>query len=150
MAAVYDSILWLKSQTTGKQFPVVQFSADTDVATAGWVSLTSPINHDLVVTTMTDDEFNKSIDDSSGYLLLEARVNKAFDRTDLVCCWLVEVVEPSYDIDIATLSFQEFRKVAKQPQLLYRDIYGDGGLAIIETKVSRRDFERKGGTFLVL
>lgn len=150
MTAIYDSILWLKSEKTGKKFPVVQFSADTDMATTGWVSLTSPIKHDLVVTRMTGDEFSKTVEDSNDYRPLEARVNVALNRTDLACSWLVKVVEPSYDIDVATLSFQEFRKIAKQPRLLYRDIYSDGGFATVETEVSRRDFERKGGTFLVL
>lgn len=150
MTAIYDSILWLKSEKTGKKFPAVQFSADTDMATTGWVSLTSPINHDLVVATMTDDEFNHATEGSSGYLLLEARVNMALERTDLRCTWLAAVVEPSYDIDIATLSFQQFRKIARPPTLLYRDIYSDTTFATIESEVSRRDFEQKGGRFLVL
>jgi hypothetical protein len=149
-ATIYDAILWLRSKKTGKTFPVVQFSADTDMATAGWISLTSPVHHDLVVTTLTDDEFNKTLEDSGGFLLLEERVNKILNRTDLVCSWLAAVVEPSYDVDITTLSFQEFRKISKQPQLLYRDIYSDDGLAVIETQVSRRDFERKGGKLVVL
>lgn len=140
----------MKSEKTGKKFPTVQFSADTDVATAGWVSLTSRVNHDLVVTTMTDDEFNQATKDAGGYLMLEERVNHALKRTDLVCSWLAQVVEPSYDVDISTLSFQDYRKIAKAPRLLYRDIYTDGGHATVETKVSRQEFERKGGTFLVL
>ncbi len=149
-ATIYDSILWLKSEKTGKPFPVVQFSADTDMATTGWVSLTSPLHHDLVVTTLTADEFNKTLKDSSGYLLLEARVNTILNRKDLLCSWLAAVVEPNYDVDLATLSFQEFRKIAKQPRLLYRDIYSADGLAAIETEVSRQDFERKGGKLLIL
>ena len=149
-ATIYDAILWLRSEQTGKKFPVVQFSADTDMATNGWASLTSGVNHDLVVTTLTDDEFNKTLEDSSGHLLLEARINKILNRTDLLASWVAAVVEPSYDVDIATLPFQEFRKLAKQPQLLYRDIYSPDGLAAIETEVSRRDFERKGGKLLVL
>lgn len=150
MTKVYDSILWMRSEKTGKKFPTVQFSTDTDMATTGWVSLTSPLNHDLVVTTMTDDEFNQTTEDVSGYLILEARVNKALKRTDLVCTWLAQVVQPSYDVDIATLSFQDYRKIAKAPRALYRDIYSDEGYATVKTEVSRQEFERKGGTFLVL
>ena len=147
---MHDLILWMKSEKTGKKFPTVQFSADTDVATAGWVSLTSRVNHDLVVTTMTDYELNQTTKDASGYQIVEARVNRALKRTDLVCTWLAQVVEPSYDVDIATLSFQDYRKIAKPPRLLYRDIYSDDGYATVETEVSRREFERKGGTFLVV
>lgn len=150
MTKIYDSILWMKSEKTGKKFPAVQFAADTDMATAGWVSLTSRVNHDLVVTTMTDDEFNQTAADASGYQIVEARVNQALKRTDLVCTWLAHVVEPSYDVDIATLSFQDYRKIAKPPRLLYRDIYSDDGYATVETEVSRQEFERKGGTFLVV
>ena len=150
LAAIYDTILWLRSEKTGKKFPAVQFSADTDMATTGWVSLTSPVHHDIVVTTLTGDEFDKTLEDSSGYLLLEARVNKILNRKDMLCSWLASVAEPSHDVDIAALSFQNFRKIAKQARLLYRDIYSADGLAAIETEVSRRDFERKGGKLLVL
>ena len=150
LATIHNAILWLRSEKTGKKFPVVQFSADTDMATNGWVSLTSGVNHDLVVTTLTDAEFNKTSEDSSGYLLLEARVNKILNRTDLLSSWVAAVVEPSYDVDITTLSFQQFRRIAEQPQLRYRDIYSAEGLATIEAEVSRRDFEREGGKLLVL
>ena len=111
LATIYDAILWLRSEKTGKKFPVVQFSADTDMATNGWASLTSGVNHDLVVTTLTDDEFNKTLEDSSGYLLLEERVNKILNRTDLHASWVAAVVEPSYDVDIAAL--RPFRSFAK-------------------------------------
>jgi len=87
---------------------------------------------------------------ASGYTQLESRVNNVLNRADLVCSWLVTVVEPTYDVDITTLSFQEFRKVYKKPQLFYRDIYSPETFARIETEASRQDFECQGGKFLVL
>ncbi|WP_061533320.1 hypothetical protein [Collimonas arenae] len=148
--SIYDSILWLVSEKTGKSFPIVQFSGDTDMVTMGWVSLTSVMNHEIVVTMMTGDELKNTSKDSSGYTQLESRVNNVLNRTDLVCSWIVAVVELTYDVDITTLSFQEFRKVYKKPQLFYRDIYSPDTFATIETETSRQDFERQGGKFLVL
>lgn len=142
------TILWLTSESTGKRFPIARFSGDTDMATTGWVSLTSVANHDVVVTTMTDAELRDTMTDCSGYLRLEARVNALLARTDLVCCWLTAVVEPTYDVDVATLSFQDFRKLHKAPQLFYRDIYRPDSRASVEREVSRRAFERQGGKVL--
>ena len=41
MRTIYDTILWLQSSEDEKPFPIVQFTANTDMATDGWVSLTS-------------------------------------------------------------------------------------------------------------
>lgn len=148
MPATHDTILWLTSESTGKRFPIAQFSGDTDMVTMGWVSLTSVENHDIVVTTLTDDELRDTMSASGGYLRLEARINALLGRTDLASCWLTEVVEPTYDVDIATLSFQEFRKLHRPPRLFYRDIYSPDGRASVEQEVSRRTFERQGGKVL--
>lgn len=49
MNTIYDTILWLQSQATAKQFPIVEFSADTDMITNGWLSLTSINQPEIVV-----------------------------------------------------------------------------------------------------
>ncbi|MFB9289599.1 hypothetical protein ACFFTM_14725 [Pseudoduganella plicata] len=146
----HQTILWLTSEQTGKTFPVAQFSADTDLVTMGWVSLTSVERPDIVVTAMTASELANAMTDTAGYLQLEARINKLLHRTDLVSCWLVAVEEPVYDVDIATLSFQQFRKIEKAPRLMYRDIYSPHTCATVSRQVSRRQFERQGGTIRVV
>lgn len=150
MTADHYTILWLTSEGTGKRFPAASFSADTDMVTTGRVSLTGVANHDIVVTTLTDDQLRDTMTDFDGYLRLEARINAQLARTDLVCCWLTAVEEPTYDVDIATLSFQAFRKLHRPPQLFYRDIYTADGRATVEKEVSRRTFERQGGRVLRL
>jgi hypothetical protein len=148
MTADHYTILWLTSESTGKRFPVAQFTADTDMVATGRVSLTGVENHDIVVTTLTDDELRDTKTDTAGYLRLEARINAQLERTDLVSCWLTAVEQPTYDVDVATLSFQEFRKLHRPPRLFYRDIYSPDGRAGVEQEVSRRAFERQGGKVL--
>jgi len=150
MTADHYAILWLISESTGKRFPTASFSADTDIVTTGWVALTGTGNHDIVITTLTDDELGDTMTDTRGYLRLESRINAQLERTDLVCCWLTAVVEPTYDVDVATLSFQAFRKLYRPPQLFYRDIYSADGRAGVDKEVSRRTFERQGGRILRL
>lgn len=53
MTTIYDTIVWLQSDTSAEQFPIVEFSADTDMATLGWVSLTSTDQPEIVVTQVT-------------------------------------------------------------------------------------------------
>ena len=149
MNTIYDTILWLQSQKTGRRFPIVQFSADTDMATDGWVSLTSVERSDVVVTQLTNEEYRSTAAGAvGGYLQLEERVNAALHRNDLRHSWLVRVEEkgPSG----MGLSFQEFRKVYQPPKLFYRDILSAGGVAEEISRVSRSQFEREGGSVVVL
>lgn len=92
MNTIYDTILWLKSQTTGKRFPVVVFSADTDMVTEGWVALTSIERPEIVVTQMTAEEY-QSGGEPSGYLQVETHVTDVRGRSDLKGFWLVRVKE---------------------------------------------------------
>jgi hypothetical protein len=143
MNAPFETIMWLKSHATGKQFPVVEFSADTDMVTAGWVSLTSVLGPALVVTRFLPHEYGA---DSSGlgFLEVERRVNDELGRADLKCAWLLKVEER-----ISTpkgLSFQEFRLLYRSPKLFFRDIFSQEGIAEESSRVPRAQFERDGGT----
>jgi hypothetical protein len=148
MSTIYDSILWLESQATKKRFPIVRFSGDTDMVTAGWVSLTSVERPEIVVTQLSAEEYRLTDKDSERDLQVEHRVNKALNRSDLRCSWLVraEEVGPS----AKGLSFQEFRKVYQPPKLFFRDILSEGSLAEEVGCVSLAEFERSGGNLMVL
>lgn len=126
------------------------FSGDNDTVTMGWVSLTSVLNQDIVITQMTADEVTSSSPETGSYLEVEQRVNKTLKRTDLLCPWLAKVVEPTNDIDIQTLPFQEFRKINTKPKLFYRDIFSPKTFATIAEEISYEDFERQGGNVVVL
>ena len=140
---IFDAILWLESRETGKQFPLVQFSADSDMATLGWVSLTSTLSAEVVVAEMTAAEF--SAVHPEGYKQVEMRINQALSRHDLRCVWLVRVEETP--VSAAGLSFQEFRKLYVAPRLLYRDIYSDGSVAEKAGEITLADFQASGGKF---
>jgi hypothetical protein len=88
---IYDTILWFDSREAGMRFPVAQFSADTDMVTAGWVSLTSIRGLEIVVTEMVPSEYNSGI--PLAYEQVERRVNAALGRSDLRASWLVEAIQ---------------------------------------------------------
>lgn len=138
---IYDTILWFESRETGRRFPVAQFSADTDMVTAGWVSLTSIEAPEIVVMKMVPSEYSAGI--PIAYEQVERRVNASLGRGDLRASWLVEAVQQGPTG--AGLSFQEFRKVYQPPRLLYRDIFADGSLAEEVAQVALSDFESSGG-----
>ncbi|WP_322629468.1 hypothetical protein [Halothiobacillus sp.] len=148
MNNIYDTILWLKSESTGKQFPVVLFSADTDMATAGWVTLTSIEKYEVVVSELTAEEYRATANGSSGYLQVEKRINAALGRADLKCPWFVRAEEsgPSGK----NLSFQEFKKVYRPPAIYYRDIFQPDAVAVEVSRVSLSQFEQAGGKLVVV
>ncbi len=46
---IHDHIAWLQSLATGRRFPILVFTADTDMATDGRVSLTSLDGQEIVL-----------------------------------------------------------------------------------------------------
>jgi len=144
---IYNTILWLESQRTGGRFPMAQFSGDTDMVTAGWVSLTSISCHEIVVTQLTAEESQASASEPSAYVQVENRVNAALGRDDLRIPWLVRIEERGSQA--VGLSFQEFRKVYRPPRLLYRDILAPDSLSEELSRVSREEFESSGGRLVV-
>ena len=148
MATIYDTIVWLQSNTSAKQFPIVEFSADTDMATLGWVSLTSTDRPEIVVTQVTAEEFRSIADGPDGYLAVEHRINAALKRSDLKCSWLARVEEVTSSVK--GTSFQGFRKAYQPPKLFFRDILHRESLAQEVRRTTRSDFERNGGKVIVL
>ena len=148
MSTVYDTIVWLQSRSTGLRFPIVVFTGDTDMVTNGWASLTSIERPEIVVTQMTGAEFLAAASDTKAFTWVENRVNGSLNRTDLRCCPLIraEEIGPS----AAGLSFQEFRKVYRPPKLFFRDIHDPASLAHEIGCTSRAEFERSGGSLVVL
>lgn len=148
MSTIYDTILWLESQATKRRFPIVQFSGDTDMVTAGWVSLTSIERPEIIVTQLTAEECRLTGEGSERDLQVERRVNRTLNRSDLRCSWLarVEQVGP----DGMGLSFQEFRKVYQPPKLSFRDILSEGALAEEVGRVTLAEFRLSGGSLVVL
>jgi hypothetical protein len=148
MNTIYDTILWVQSQTTAKQFPIVQFSGDTDMVTDGWLSLTSVNQPEVVVTQATADEYRAIAKGNDGYLKVQHRVNAALGRTDLRCSWLVGIEEVAKTAQ--GTSFQEFRKSYKPPKLQFNDIFAQSSVATETSRTSRSEFERDGGKLVVL
>jgi hypothetical protein len=148
MNTVYDTVLWLQSRTTAKRFPIVQFSGDTDMATDGWISLTSIDQPEVVVTQVTSDEYRAIAGGNDGYRQVECRVNAALGRTDLRCSWLVGIEEVEKTAQGASLP--GFRTPFQPPRLLFRDIFEQGAVATETSRTRRSEFERNGGKLIVL
>lgn len=138
-----DAILWLESGTTGRRFPVAQFGGDADMATDGWVSLTSICGNEVVVAMMTAEEFSATAQDAAAYSKVECRINASLHRDDLRVCWLDSVTDQ--DRGLAGHSFQGFRRASRPANILYRDILSPGALAKVVAKVSLSAFESEGG-----
>ncbi|WP_325088251.1 hypothetical protein [Burkholderia contaminans] len=148
MPTIYDTIVWLQSNTSAEQFPIVEFSADTDMATMGWVSLTSTDRPEIVVTQVTAEEFRAIADGTDGYLVVERRVNAALKRSDLKCSWLARVEEVGSSD--AGGAFQVFQEVYRAPKVPFRDILHSDSVAQEVSRTTRSEFERNGGKVIVL
>jgi hypothetical protein len=147
-ACIYDTILWLQSSTDMKPFPIVQFSADTDMSTQGWVSLSSTDRPEIVITQLTAEEYRNTINGTDAYLQLERRVNNVLDRTDLRCSWLVRVEQPEQSNQ--GTSFTVFGSGQLPKKLLYRDILSTDSVAEVVGQVTLAEFERNGGNVKLL
>jgi hypothetical protein len=143
---IYDTIVWLASRSTGKLFPTVVFSADTDMATDGWISLTSTERPEVIVARMTDAEARAPHEVMAS--LVETRVNARLGRNDLRYVSLAGVEEPGPDAK--GLTFQEFLKVRQPPRLTYSDLFDAQDVAEEVSQMSRADFERENGRIVVL
>lgn len=145
---IYDTILWLESQRTGECFPTVLFSGDTDMETAGWVSLTSISRREIVVTQLTAAECLATASEPSAYLQVEDRVNATLEREDLRIPWFVRTEQQGPHA--RGLSFQTFLKDNRPPRLFFRDILAPDALSEERSRVSREEFERHGGRLIFL
>lgn len=148
MQRIWDTVLWLQPEDGGKQFPIIQFSGDTDMVTAGWVSLTSVEKHEIVVTQMSGEEYRETATNPLEYQRVELRVNQLLNRTDLKIAWLAQV--ESDITGVQGSSFQEFRKAYRPPKLFYRDIFGEGAVATVASIATLEQFEDTGGSFVIL
>jgi len=141
MSTICETILWLRSRSSGKRFPIAQFSADTDMATEGWISLSSLEQPEIVITQLTGPEFCAV--ETEGFREAEARVNSRLRRSDLRCSWFIRVEQNDHDASSTSDS-------RLSPRLLYRDIHSNGSVAETVATVSLAQFEFEGGTLTVL
>ncbi|KWO50059.1 hypothetical protein [Burkholderia territorii] len=148
MNTIYDTIVWLQSDATKKRFPIVVFTADTDMATMGSVSLTSMERSEIVVTQLTGEEFSAVGKNRENYKLVEQRINRELHRTDLACAWLIRVEESQPTGSGRT--FQMFRETYQRPKLFYRDIFSENSLAEELSCTTLSEFEKDGGKVIVL
>jgi hypothetical protein len=130
------SILWLKSISTGKEFPVIQLSDDTDMVTGGFDALTSIEKNEVVLAEVRGSETNVEF---------EKRINAQLKRNDLRASWIIRQEDKNQDLK--GMSFQEFRKRFQPPILYYRDIYSEGE-AVVSRAVALDEYLRTGGQML--
>lgn len=135
------TISWLRSVTTGREFPLLVFRADVDYATSRLASLSSTNGPEVVAVNLTDDEFNS--DDAT---TCERRVNSELSRDDLRVVRFLRSVD-TFNAT-AGISFQEYMNVSTPPKLFYSDIYDSDGEAELVREEPIDDFVKRGGTLL--
>lgn len=146
MNTIYDTILWLQSQATGKRFPKVQFSSDTDMPTQGWISLTSLENQEIVITQLTGEEYRATFEGYEGYESAEQRVNRLLGRSDLRCVWFLGIDKTNSNDSKPSSLFRYWQP----PKLLYRDILEKDSVAKEVSRLTLSEFERDGGKLLIV
>lgn len=95
---IEDRIYWFYSRKAKRAYPVYVFGGDTDMATQGKGSLTSLERDEVVITTMTGDEWN----DSARFGIVdqfEDRINACLGRQDLRCRRLRKLQGTLYDLE---------------------------------------------------
>ncbi len=137
-------VIWLKSRRTGRLFPSIVFSGDTDMATEGFIALTSTERVEIVVTEMTGPEWN---DQENGDKACARRVNQALGRTDLRAVRLLRA-EETFEAPKG-ISFQEYQRLYTPPRYVYSDIHDPkGGEADMVSEQSFGEFQAENGTII--
>jgi len=126
----------------GQASPRMIFVGDTDMATAGLVSLTSVAANEIVICEAEPAEWS----DETGQRL-EARINTALSRDDLRFLRLLCVEETVFP---AGLSFQEFRKVYRAPRLTYSCPKCGVGEIVSDREITPSEYRSEGGQLTVL
>ena len=134
------SILWLRSLRTGRRFPAVLFSGDTDMATNGLFSLSSISGAEVVVTELFGEDYTASTPS------LEARFNARLGRSDLRHVSIVRVVRHTVEPSPG-LTFREVLASLRPSEVFYCDIFdAEGeGEAVVEREESMEQFRASGG-----
>lgn len=132
-------ILWLCGERSSRQFPVLELSGDTDMVTAGLVTLSSIGQPEIIIVECTPAELRAY--DTDGLCRLEMRVNEALGRRDLR---VPELIQVHHVVPSVNESFQSFsaRYRATIPRYVYR--FGDEH-AILSRTQSCEDFLAAGG-----
>jgi len=141
---IYDTILLLESLSLRKRFPLALLSADTDMVTCGWESLTSMTANEVVIAQLNKYEFDTELHDSDrheGYRLFQKRINSHMRRTDLRSVW-IEHIERKKN---PSRFFPDPPPVAH-----YRDIFSAGSSAVEVSRMSLEAFEATGGEVFVI
>ena len=133
-------IRWLRSLRTGRCFPTVLFAGDTDMATAGLLSLSSTSRSEVAVAHLTAKEVDAA--NSRASSLIEDRINCLLGRSDFRSVPLLRVVEQKSQPGIP---FRGFRSSYRPPELFYRDIFNSRGEAVVDRDETMVEFRNAGG-----
>ena len=130
------SIRWLQS-STGERFPIVVLTADTDMVTMGWETLSSVRSPEIVITSLTSEEYDIPFHGrSEDYAArVEARLEQQLGRDDL----RIIHVERHSDDEVK----------AGAARVAYRDILAQDAFTATEVqRTSLAEFLEVGGRIL--
>ena len=135
------NVLWLKDAT--RTFPHAVFFGDTDTATEGWISFTAISGDEVVLASMTPEEWNTG---AEGSRLTLMRVEEQLGRRDLVEIRLLRVDD---DSGMGLTQAQRDSRKHRQSLLVYSTLSGAG-----ESKIVREEplatFQSSGGKLVVV
>jgi hypothetical protein len=124
-----------------REFPNFVFSADTDMATNGFLSLTSTSENQIFLASVNNQEYSGG---EIGVAAAVERISSMLGRSDLATVSIARIEESSSKAPIGA-DFQEFLKTYKNPVVIYKSIFKEG----LEAKVLRRqepsEFISEGG-----
>ena len=146
MNEICETIVCARSEISGKVFPVALLSGDTDMATAGWLALSSTTENVAVLAYLTASEWKAAQDGSAGYAAVEKRVNQALARSDLKCCEFLGVQGAASPRP--GQPFQAFRREYQPPKLRFKDLMLSTGEAVEVSRLSVGEFKQAGGQLL--
>jgi hypothetical protein len=118
------------------------FSGDTDMATTGLASLTSSTANEIAVFEAEPAEWSDQTGSS-----IEVRINKLLGRDDLRFVQLIRAEEISYPEGV---SFQDFRKLYREPRLIYSCPKCGVGEAVSDRSLTLSEYRDEGGQLTLL
>lgn len=142
---VAGSVVQLRCNACERVFPYFRFEGEDDTDTIGLGSLTTCLKNELVIASFLPDEWNSL--PQGGSARFEARVREELGRDDLYVVRLLRTVPGG--TSAAGVSFQDFRKHYRPPELVFSCPCCDQGESRVIEELTVQQFVRSGGRIIL-
>jgi hypothetical protein len=124
-----------------REFPNFVFSADTDMATNGFLSLTSTSENKIILASVNNEEYSGG---EIGIAAAVERICSMLGRSDFATVSIARIEGSSSKAPIGA-GFQEFLKAYKTPVVIYKSIFEEGLEAKVIWQQEPSEFISEGG-----